>query len=211
MKENLLELAQRDPGCEEAVSRRNVRRAGCTISTLVAWLPSAGRSADFPWAVSRRFRKSDITGLAAGALAGVAERNINGIVAGGLAVVAEDGIQGAVIRALAVVSNGAVSGVATTVGRIHADSLRGIAFGSYRVTAQHATGIITSIARNDLVDVSGLSVAACNRARSVQRGMAIGLFSNAEICQGVQIGILNRAANNTGILRIVPLVNVHFE
>ena len=171
--------------------------------------------------------EADLLGLAAGALAVVAERDIHGITAGGLAVVssgrirglatgglavvAENGIDGAAIGGLAVVSQGAVTGAATTLGRIHADSLRGVAFGAYRVTAANAAGIVTSIAWNDLDNVSGLSVAAYNRARGTQRGLAIGIFNNAETLHGIQLGILNRAANNRGIFRLLPLLNVHFE
>jgi hypothetical protein len=172
--------------------------------------------------------EADILGLAAGALAVVAERNIlgiaagglavvssrriRGIAAGGLAVVAQDGINGAALGGLAVVSpQGGITGTAATLGRIHADSLRGIAFGAYRVTAANAAGIVTSIAWNDLDNVSGLSVAAYNRARGTQRGLAIGIFNNAETLHGIQLGILNRAGNNTGIFRVLPLLNVHFE
>jgi hypothetical protein len=154
----------------------------------------------------------DIRGITSGGLAVVSEGHIRGIATAGLAVVTANGLTGAALSGLAIVSSGGpVSGAALTLGRVQADTLRGIMFGGYRVTARDARGFVSSIGWNDLQDVTGLSIAAYNRARGTQRGVAIGLFNNAEALRGIQIGLLNRAGNNPGIARMLPILNVHFD
>jgi hypothetical protein len=48
-----------------------------------------------------------------------------------------------------------------------------------------------------------------NHIKGEQRGLTIGIVNTAEILNGVQIGLINRAANNPPGLRYLPIVNVN--
>jgi hypothetical protein len=46
--------------------------------------------------------------------------------------------------------------------------------------------------------------------RGPQVGVSIGVYNSARVLNGVQIGVLNRAQNNKGLAKILPLINAHF-
>jgi len=56
----------------------------------------------------------------------------------------------------------------------------------------------------------GVSIGAYNRVRGPQVGLSIGIYNSARTLKGVQLGLLNRAQNNRGILRMLPIANAHF-
>ncbi len=60
-------------------------------------------------------------------------------------------------------------------------------------------------------ELSGIAVAGYNQVRGTQRGIAIGLYNRAERLRGIQIGLLNHAANNPPPFRWLPLINASFE
>ena len=45
--------------------------------------------------------------------------------------------------------------------------------------------------------------------KGVQRGLTIAIYNHATELHGLQVGVLNRADNNTGAARMLPLVNFH--
>jgi hypothetical protein len=44
----------------------------------------------------------------------------------------------------------------------------------------------------------------------VQTGVTVGIYNSAEVLNGVQIGVLNRAKNNPPGLQWLPILNAHF-
>ena len=53
---------------------------------------------------------------------------------------------------------------------------------------------------------NGVNISAYNDVRGTQQGLAIGLFNYARHLDGVQVGILNYAANKRSA-RLLPLFN----
>lgn len=53
-------------------------------------------------------------------------------------------------------------------------------------------------------------MSAFNHVRGEQRGLAIGVVNYARSLHGVQIGPLNWA-DNSSLLKLMPLVNVHVD
>jgi hypothetical protein len=120
---------------------------------------------------------------------------VNGIAIGGLATVANGDIRGVGIGGLATVASGSLTGLGIAGVSVVADrELRGLGSALYVKTWE----------------LRGVSIAAYNRVRGQQVGLTIGLYNSARVLKGLQIGVLNRAQNNHGILRILPLVNAHF-
>jgi hypothetical protein len=125
----------------------------------------------------------------------VGVRGIEGIAIGGAGVVATEG---------------AVRGLAMSLGRVDAESARGLLFGGYRVKAPEIRGAALSVLMTRTAHLRGLAFAGYNEVRGIQRGITIGVFNRADELHGLQIGLLNHAGNNSGIFRWLPLLNAHF-
>ena len=138
-----------------------------------------------------------LSGVNLAGLGIVAERRVSGINLAGLGVVSEEAIQGASAALLGLVSERAISGV----------SISGIGV----ISGERVSGITAAIATIDTRDLDGLAVAGWNRVRRRQRGLTIGLFNQAEELNGVQVGLINFAGNQHGLLRWTPILNLHFD
>ena len=57
--------------------------------------------------------------------------------------------------------------------------------------------------------LTGFAASAFNQVKGTQHGLTLGIFNFAHELHGVQVGILNYAGNNTGIAKLLPLVNAH--
>src|SRR5690606_15687214 len=106
---------------------------------------------------------------------------------------------------------GPIAGATFSVGAVESsDRIRGLAFGGYRVRARGIEGLSLSVAMTRTDDLTGGAVGAYNKVRGGQRGISIGIFNTAEELRGVQIGLLNHAANNPPPFRWLPLINASF-
>jgi hypothetical protein len=56
--------------------------------------------------------------------------------------------------------------------------------------------------------VRGVNASAFNHVKGTQHGLAIGLFNYARVLDGVQLGVLNYAANKSPGTRLLPVINV---
>lgn len=137
----------------------------------------------------------DATGLSVGGLGVVAEGDLRGVALGGLGTVTSGRVQGLALGGLGVVGDGGIDGLAAgLVGVVTDGSLRGLAAGLYKVDAEV---------------VEGITAAGWNRSRTRHSGLAIGLFNDSAELRGVQIGLLNHAANNPPPFRWLPILNLH--
>jgi hypothetical protein len=140
--------------------------------------------------------EGEIVGVHVGGLAVVGQWGVTGINAGGLAVVAADGdVRGVTLAGLAIDARmGVVEGVSAALYRIRTHELMGFSLAGW-VDVHHLTGV---------------SVAAFNKVQGRQTGLSIGIFNSARRLEGLQIGLLNHAANNPDGLRWLPFFNAHF-
>ena len=174
----------------------------------------------------------DGTGIHVGGLAVFGDRRLNGLTAAGIAAVASGSMTG--INAAGVVKASFLSGI-NLGGILVAPSVRGLSIAAF-VIADSVSGVsgittagvigqppwltmnpevpdvrgISAAAIVEAHDLTGFSVAGYHRVAGVQRGVTIGLFNDARILNGVQLGVLNIARNNAGVFRSLPVVNAHF-
>jgi hypothetical protein len=94
---------------------------------------------------------------------------------------------------------------------VGSQELRGVAIGGVHVEGSSIRGLAISPIRTRTWDLRGVSVAGYNRIKGDQFGLAIGLYNYAKRLHGVQLGLINNARNNRGLLRVLPLVNVHLH
>ena len=57
----------------------------------------------------------------------------------------------------------------------------------------------------------GFSVGAVNYYEGLQVGFTIGILNYAEQLNGVQLGLINIAKNNSSPFKVLPVVNAHFD
>lgn len=120
-------------------------------------------------------------------------------------------MQGINAAGLAVVGEAPVVGLTATLGAAEsASAIRGITAAGYRVRAPNVDGVSGAIGMMRTTDLRGLSIAGYNEVKGVQLGVTIGVYNSAEVLNGVQIGLLNRAKNNAPSFRWLPLINAHF-
>jgi hypothetical protein len=79
------------------------------------------------------------------------------------------------------------------------------------VEAPLIEGLAVSAIRTRTWDMRGVSIAGYNRMKGDQFGLAIGVYNYAKRLHGVQLGLINNARNNRGLLRVLPLVNMHLD
>ena len=85
----------------------------------------------------------------------------------------------------------------------------GLSVAGYRVDSPRVTGVNVAGLYLNTREFSGMSLSAYNRVRGLQRGVTIGIYNSAYVLKGIQVGVLNRAKNNRGIFRILPVLNAH--
>jgi hypothetical protein len=90
-----------------------------------------------------------------------------------------------------------------------ADGIRGVALAPGRLESRRVVGLDVAAIYAKTSELDGVSVSGYNRVRGAQRGLALGRYNSTAELHGAQLGILNRAQNNHGLLRLLPLLNVH--
>jgi hypothetical protein len=171
----------------------------------------------------------DIDGLALGGLGAGAGGNGRGILIGGVGVGAGGDLEGIALGGVGVGAGGHIRGlVLAGIGIGAGNSIDGLAVAGLGIGAPRVRGVIAALAAGGQ-DVSGVALApayfqvgrngsmngfslsAVNRILGEQRGLAIGIVNYAAILHGVQIGVVNYAGNNPAGLKLLPLLNAHFD
>lgn len=121
---------------------------------------------------------------------------INGIAISGLSIIAQKRISGFAASGILLISNNDFYGIGLT-GCILAsgNSYNGLAITPGYFSAKVLNGI----------SISGYS------DTDKTRGLTIALLNNTRSLHGVQLGLINYAANNPKWLRLLPVINMHFR
>jgi hypothetical protein len=177
----------------------------------------------------------DVTGLTIGGFGAGAGGHVKGITIGGFGAGAGGSVTGIQIGGFGVGSGGDVTGI--TIGGFGAGAggtLRGLVIGGFGAGAPVIRGIvlggigagghdvkggilapfyfkIESEKNGSLGRVSGVTLSAFNHVKGEQFGLSLGLLNFAWELNGVQIGLINYAANNPKGLRLLPLFNKNWN
>ena len=156
--------------------------------------------------------EGDIWGINLGGLATVAGKNLMGLNFGGLATVSEGEITGLNFNGLATVAESEITGLNSALfASVSKKGITGLNFTGFMVDTPKINGMNVSLGWTDVHDLNGLSISGFNQIRGSQSGLVIGLLNIAGELNGVQIGLLNIAWNNSGLAKILPFVNWHFD
>ncbi len=222
-------------GAGESISGITLAGIGIGTGTSINGFTVAGLGAG----AGESLRGLTIAGVGAGVgrnilgvtLAGLgvgAGESIKGLTVAGLGLGAGEGIDGLALT-LGGMGTGQnarglfVSGLGMGVGGwLQGVSIAGIGVGASHLRGFAAAAVVGTQDGKGAVlaplwfevpnegSFSGLSVSAVNRNRGRQRGVSIGIVNYAHQLNGVQIGLLNWAGNNS-VFKLLPLVNAHFD
>lgn len=169
----------------------------------------------------------DMRGLMLGGLGVGAGASLRGIAFGGVGVGAGAHVTGVLLSGVAAGAGESVTGLALSGGALGAGNrLRGLVGAGIGIGAPQIEGVATAPVvgtkgvRGAVVapvyfriaeggHFVGASASAFNHIQGVQRGLSIGIYNYARLLDGIQIGVLNYAANNPWPFRLLPALNVH--
>ena len=166
----------------------------------------------------RLARWHDVHGAGVGILGIGAGGDLHGVFLGGLGMGSGGDVTGLAIGGLGIGGLGIGAG----------GSVRGLALGGLGVGAPRIEGLAAGlgVGGTDVRGVAiapayfvvpeggrltGVSISAFNRISGEQFGLCIGIANYASSLHGVQLGLLNWAGNNRSGLKLLPIVNAHFD
>jgi hypothetical protein len=154
--------------------------------------------------VGGQLRGLSIAGVGIGA-----GESIRGVTIAGIGMGAGGDVTGVQIAGIGMGSGGTLRWLSVAGIGIGAPNIEGAAIAA-AVGAQQARGLIVAPAYFRISDggrINGLNVSAFNDVRGMQQGLAIGIFNYARQLDGVQLGVLNYAANKPRGTRLLPVLN----
>lgn len=135
--------------------------------------------------------------------------NIEGVTITGVGMGAGGDVNGVQVAGIGIGAGGTLRWLSVAGIGIGAPNIEGIAIatavGGQRVRALVIAPAYFRIAQDGVVN--GLNISAFNHVRGTQQGLAIGIFNYARQLDGVQLGLLNYAANKPRGTRLLPIFN----
>lgn len=167
---------------------------------------------------------NDLNGIAVGGI-GVGGDNMNGIAVGGIGV-GGDRLRGVFAGGIGVGGDDLTGIFAGGVG-VGGDRLRGVFAGGIGVGGDDMEGVFVSpgVVGGDRISgialaglyhrpkesFTGFGTGALTRADGDMNGISIAVVNIAHRLRGVQLGLVNYAANNPAWARFLPVMNVHLD
>jgi hypothetical protein len=156
----------------------------------------------------------NIEGLAFALLGAGAGGDIKGITIAGLGAGAGGNIHGLTVGGLGAGCGGELQGIAAGLVGAGAPSIKGIALGGIGAGGEHVQGITAAILLSKISDDGthkGISVAIFNQIKGSQTGISLGVLNYSWHMNGFQIGVINYIKDNPKYLKVLPIVNWHFD
>lgn len=148
----------------------------------------------------------EITGIGLGGL-GIGGDRLSGLFVGGLGIGADE-LTGLFVGGLGV-GGDRLTGLYVGGLGIGGDNLTGFFVGGLGIGADRISGASLGglLIRAD--ELQGVHIAPWVHAREESRGLSMAVFNYSRRLHGVQLGVLNWAGNQKGLLKLLPLVNYH--
>ena len=156
----------------------------------------------------------NIKGITLGLLGAGAGEDITGITVGGLGAGCGGDLKGVVLAGLGAGCGGELQGVALAGIGAGAPTVKGLILsvlfaGGNEIHGITLAGLNVRVKENG--SYNGLSASAFNYIKGRQTGLSVGILNYSWNLNGVQLGILNYVRDNPKYLKILPLINAHFD
>lgn len=171
---------------------------------------SQGNLSGFSFAGLALVADGHLSGVNISLLACVANENMTGINITGLALVSTGNLAGVNVGGLAAVGTESIYGLSVTIGQLQTENeIWGLGISGYKTETFDFTGANFTLAWTEIQNLRGFSFAVYNRIYGEQDGLTIGIVNYAEELNGIQLGLINIAGNNSGIFKVLPIINVN--
>jgi len=156
----------------------------------------------------------NVNGITIGGIGAGAGKNMTGFNFGGIGVGAGENVTGITIGGIGAGAGNKLTGI--TIGGIGAGApnVRGLTIGGIGAGGVDVRGVTLALANVRVVEdgqLSGFSASAFNWIRGRQSGVSLGVVNYAYRLNGFQIGLINYVKENPKGLKILPLINFHFD
>lgn len=151
----------------------------------------------------------DLRGLSLAGIGVGAGGRVEGVTITGVGMGAGGDVTGLQIAGIGIGSGGTLKWVSIAGIGVGAPNIEGAVIATV-VGAQQVRGLVLAPAYFRISEagrVNGVNVSAFNDVRGTQQGLAIGIFNYARELDGVQLGLLNYAANKPRGTRLLPVLN----
>lgn len=156
----------------------------------------------------------DLKGIVIGGLGAGTGASASGILIGGLGAGTGENMTGIVFGGLGAGCGRELKGIAIGGLGVGAAVIRGLVLGGFGTGGQKVHGILLSGVWNKVTNdgsLNGLSASAFNLIKGNQTGLSLGIVNYAWHLNGFQIGLINYVKDNPKFLRLLPIINAHFD
>jgi len=182
-----------------------------TVNGVALGLPatSAEYITGYGWGLFGVGAEKDLTGVAFGGLGVGAGENVSGLILAGLGVGAGGDFNGVGIAGIGAGAGGDIKGITLSgLASGSGGTMTGLHVAGFAIGAESVNGLIVAPGYFRIEEgfQNGLAASAVSVVRGDQRGVTIGLYNYARKLEGVQIGLINHAANKKRF-KVLPLIN----
>ena len=107
-----------------------------------------------------------------------------------------------------------LKGITIVGGGAGSKNVTGLTIAGIGAGGVNLKGIFLSTIINKVVDdgqITGIAISGFNQIKGTQKGITLGVVNYAYELHGFQIGLINYVRDNPKYLRILPLINWHFD
>jgi len=97
---------------------------------------------------------------------------------------------------------------------VGAPNIKGLTIGGLTCEGQYFDGVAITLGRVKIKKegrFTGFRAGALNQIEGKQTGLSVGIFNYAWKLNGIQIGLINYVRDNPKYLKVLPIVNAHFD
>jgi len=155
-----------------------------------------------------------INGIVIGGLGAGTGASASGILIGGLGVGTGEDMTGIVFGGVGAGCGKELKGVAIGGLGVGAPIVKGLVFGGFGTGGQDVQGVMLSGFWNQISSegsLTGLSASAFNLIKGNQTGISLGIVNYTWHLNGFQIGLINYVKDNPKFLKLLPIINAHFD
>jgi hypothetical protein len=156
----------------------------------------------------------NVSGITIGGIGAGAGENMSGVGFGLIGVGAGENLTGVNVGGIGVGAGNTLTGVNVGGFGVGAPTVRGLSIGGIGVGGKDVKGVSLAVGTVKIDpdgQHTGVSVSAFNWNKGRQSGLSLGIVNYTFQLNGLQIGVINYVKENPKYLKILPVVNFHFD
>lgn len=156
----------------------------------------------------------NVAGITIGGIGVGGSKNVSGLTIGGIGAGAGEKLSGINVGGVGVGAGNTLTGINIGGVGVGAPIVRGLSIGGLGVGGEDVKGVslaLGSVKIDRDGRHTGVSISTLNWNKGRQSGLALGIVNYASQLNGFQIGLINYVKDNPKFLKILPIINFHFD